>query len=88
MKIALDSQLEAPRLVVGRRFLGTIAAALAAGEAIGPATFFTLRSVADSSITVQVITLEVYARLVGSFAFAFRPVRNPSLTLLGLLLFR
>jgi membrane protease YdiL (CAAX protease family) len=36
--------------------------------------------VADSNITGQVITLEVYACLVGSFAFAFRPVQNPPLS--------
>jgi membrane protease YdiL (CAAX protease family) len=80
MKITLDSQLEAPPFVDGRRFLGTIAVALTACAAIGSVTFFALRSVADSSVTGQVITLEVYACLVGSFAFAFRPTRNPPLT--------
>jgi membrane protease YdiL (CAAX protease family) len=65
--------------VDGRRLLLTIAIALATGAAIGSATFFALRSVANSSVTQQVITLEVYACLVGSLAFAFRPVRNPPL---------
>jgi membrane protease YdiL (CAAX protease family) len=79
VKIALDSRLEAPPLVDGRRFLGTIAVALAAGGAIGSVTFFALRSMADSSFTGQVITLEVYVCLVASFGFAFRPARNPPL---------
>lgn len=78
--IALDSRIEAPPLVDGRRFLGTIAVALAAGGAVGAATFFALRSVASSGVTGQVITLEVYACLVGSFVFSFRPARNPPLT--------
>lgn len=80
MKIALDSRLETPPLVDGRRFLGTIAVALATGAAIGTATFLALRSVADPTITGQVITLEVYACLVGSFVFAFRPAQNPPLS--------
>jgi hypothetical protein len=79
MKIALDSRLEAPPLVDGRRFLGTIAIALAIGAVIGSVTFFALRSLAGASITGQVITLEVYACLVGSFFFVFRPARHPPL---------
>jgi len=79
MKIALDSRLEARPVVGGRRILLTIAAALAAGAAIGSATFVGLRSVADSNVTGQVITLEVYGCLVVSFALAFRPARNPPL---------
>jgi membrane protease YdiL (CAAX protease family) len=77
--LALSSRLEAPTLVDGRRFLGSIAVALATGAAIGSATFFAPRSVADSSVTGQVITLEAYACLVGSLALAFRPARNPPL---------
>lgn len=79
MKFALDSRLEAPPLVDGRRFLGTIAVAVATGAAIGFVTFFALRSLAGAGVTGQVITLEVYACLVGSFVFAFRPTRNPPL---------
>ena len=79
MKMTLDSRLEAPPLVDGRRFLGTIAIALAIGAAVGSTTFFALRSVADSSVTGQVIALEVYACLVGSFGWAFRPARKPPL---------
>jgi membrane protease YdiL (CAAX protease family) len=76
---AILNTVEAQPVVDGRRLLGTIAAALAAGVAIGSATFLALRSEADSSVTGQVITLEVYACLVASFAFAFRPTRNPPL---------
>jgi membrane protease YdiL (CAAX protease family) len=79
MKMTLDSRLEAPPLVDGRRFLGTIAVSLATGAAVGSATFFALRSVADSSVTGQVIALEVYACLVGSLAWAFRPARKAPL---------
>jgi membrane protease YdiL (CAAX protease family) len=80
MKISLDSRLETPPIVDGHRFLGTIAVALATGAAIGTVTFLALRSVADPIITGQVITLEVYACLVGSFVFAFRPAQNPPLS--------
>jgi membrane protease YdiL (CAAX protease family) len=79
MTMDLDSRLEALALVDGRRFLGTIAAALAIGAAVGSATLFALRSVADSSVTGQVIALEVYVCLVGSIAWAFRPARKPPL---------
>ena len=80
MKTSLGSRLESSPLVDGRRLLGTIAVALAAGAALGSATFFALESAADSSVTGQVITLEVYACLVSSFVFALRPARNPPLT--------
>ena len=79
MKIALDSPREARPVVGGRRILLTIAPALAAGAAIGSATFVVLRSVADSNVTGQVITLELYGCLVVSFALAFQPARNPPL---------
>ena len=77
--LALNSGIQTPPLVDGHRLLGTIGVALAASAAIGFSTFFALRAVADSNITGQVITFEVYACLVGSFAVAFRPVRNPPL---------
>jgi membrane protease YdiL (CAAX protease family) len=79
MKIAPDSRLEAPPLVDGWRFLVTIALALAAGAAIGSATFFALRSVVNSGVMGPVITLEVYARLIGSFVFSFHPARSAPL---------
>jgi membrane protease YdiL (CAAX protease family) len=78
--VAPNSRIEAP-LVDGRRFLGTIGFALALGAAIGSATYFALRSATDSGITGQVIAVEVYASLAGSFALAFRPARNAPLAL-------
>jgi membrane protease YdiL (CAAX protease family) len=78
--IALDFRLQAPPpLVDGRRFLVTITLALAAGAAIGSATFFVLRSAVNSGVIGQIITLEVYACLVVSFVFSFRPARNAPL---------
>jgi membrane protease YdiL (CAAX protease family) len=77
--IALSSRIEAPPLVDGRRILATIGVALGLGAAIGSATYLAMRPAADSSVTGQVITVEVYACLVGSLAFSFRPARNAPL---------
>lgn len=74
----LNSRLATPATVDGRRLLGTVGAALAAGAAISFPTFFALTP-ADSSVNAPVITFEIYACLVGSFAVAFRPVRKPPL---------
>lgn len=78
--ISLDFRLQTPTPVVdGLRFLVTIALALPAGAAIGSVTFFILRSAMNSDVIGQIITVEVYACLVGSFAFSFRPARNAPL---------
>lgn len=79
--ISLAPGTETPPPVDGRRFLGAFALAFAAAAALGSASFFVLRSVADSNVTGQVITVEVYACLVGVFVFAFRPIRNAPLAL-------
>jgi uncharacterized protein len=77
--VALDPRTEVAPTVGGRRFLVTFAAGLAIGAAIGTATFFAMRPFVNSNITGQIITVEVYASLVGAFAFAFRPIRNAPL---------
>jgi membrane protease YdiL (CAAX protease family) len=77
--LALDLRTESAPTIEGRRFLVTFAVGLAIGAAIGAATFFAMQPFVNSNITGQVITVEVYASLVGAFAFAFRPIRNAPL---------
>ena len=63
--------------VSGRRLLAALGIGFGAGAVIGTITYYAIHLLlpaANSSVTAQLIVVEVYALLTGALAVAFRPV--------------